>query len=67
MNFDVEKSEFLCPLCESICNDALPLLPSTTLPVVVGSVARDLPLLSVPHWLQALTTIVENKVELNIT
>ncbi|XP_045504697.1 E3 ubiquitin-protein ligase UBR1 isoform X2 [Colias croceus] len=30
--FDVEKKEYLCPLCERLCNTALPLLPSPPLP-----------------------------------
>ncbi|XP_049878281.1 E3 ubiquitin-protein ligase UBR1 isoform X3 [Pectinophora gossypiella] len=30
--FDVEKKEYLCPLCERLCNTALPLLPSPALP-----------------------------------
>ncbi|XP_032523092.1 E3 ubiquitin-protein ligase UBR1 isoform X1 [Danaus plexippus] len=30
--FDVEKKEYLCPLCERLCNTAVPLLPSPPLP-----------------------------------
>ncbi|XP_075982328.1 ubr1 ubiquitin ligase isoform X2 [Anticarsia gemmatalis] len=30
--FDVEKREYLCPLCERLCNTALPLLPAPALP-----------------------------------
>lgn len=30
--FDVEKKEYLCPLCERLCNTALPLLPGPALP-----------------------------------
>ncbi|CAH2087795.1 unnamed protein product [Euphydryas editha] len=30
--FDVEKKEYLCPLCERLCNTALPLLPAPALP-----------------------------------
>ncbi|KAB7502596.1 E3 ubiquitin-protein ligase UBR2 [Armadillidium nasatum] len=30
MSFDIEKNEYLCPLCESLCNTALPLLPTVT-------------------------------------
>ncbi|CAK1542493.1 unnamed protein product [Leptosia nina] len=30
--FDVEKKEYLCPLCERLCNTALPLLPAPPLP-----------------------------------
>ncbi|XP_050682744.1 E3 ubiquitin-protein ligase UBR1 isoform X2 [Leptidea sinapis] len=30
--FDVEKKEYLCPLCERLCNTALPLLPSPAMP-----------------------------------
>lgn len=28
----MEKKEYLCPLCERLCNTALPLLPSPALP-----------------------------------
>ncbi|CAB3225335.1 unnamed protein product [Arctia plantaginis] len=31
--FDVEKKEYLCPLCERLCNTALPLLSAPSLPV----------------------------------
>nr|XP_049697372.1 E3 ubiquitin-protein ligase UBR1 isoform X4 [Helicoverpa armigera] len=31
--FDVEKKEYLCPLCERLCNTALPLLPAPTMPL----------------------------------
>ncbi|CAH2240133.1 jg6387 [Pararge aegeria aegeria] len=30
--FDVEKKEYLCPLCERLCNTALPLLPALAIP-----------------------------------
>lgn len=30
--FDVDKKEYLCPLCERLCNTALPLLPAPPLP-----------------------------------
>ncbi|CAH2055648.1 unnamed protein product, partial [Iphiclides podalirius] len=30
--FDVEKKEYLCPLCERLCNTALPLIPAPSLP-----------------------------------
>ncbi|XP_037303445.1 E3 ubiquitin-protein ligase UBR1 isoform X2 [Manduca sexta] len=30
--FDVEKKEYLCPLCERLCNTALPLLPGPNIP-----------------------------------
>lgn len=31
--FDVEKKEYLCPLCERLCNTALPLLPAPAMPL----------------------------------
>ena len=31
--FDVEKKEYLCPLCERLCNTALPLLPAPSMPL----------------------------------
>ncbi|XP_028170096.1 E3 ubiquitin-protein ligase UBR1 [Ostrinia furnacalis] len=30
--FDVEKKEYLCPLCERLCNTALPILPAPAHP-----------------------------------
>jgi len=30
MNFDVSNGEFLCPICERLCNTVLPLIPSVT-------------------------------------
>ncbi|GBP60009.1 E3 ubiquitin-protein ligase UBR1 [Eumeta japonica] len=32
--FDVEKKEYLCPLCERLCNTALPLLPAPPTPPI---------------------------------
>ena len=28
MNFDVTKNEYLCPMCERLSNNALPLMPA---------------------------------------
>lgn len=62
-SFDVEKQEFLCPLCECLSNTVLPLIPS------LGSMhpepsegARSE--LSFDKWLAALTYTVTNKTEL---
>lgn len=30
LSFDVHKNEYLCPLCEGLCNTVMPLLPPTS-------------------------------------
>lgn len=41
-SFDVEKKEYLCPLCDRLCNTALPLLPGPSLPTgILPSLTED--------------------------
>lgn len=61
LSFDLERSEYLCPLCESVCNDAVPLLPPPTQPVVAGNVEPQSLSLHPQQWLQGLYTIVDHK------
>ncbi len=28
LNYDLEKGEYLCPICERLCNAALPVFPA---------------------------------------
>uniref|UniRef100_A0A0P4WDX2 E3 ubiquitin-protein ligase n=2 Tax=Scylla olivacea TaxID=85551 RepID=A0A0P4WDX2_SCYOL len=61
MSFDVEKSEFLCPLCEALCNTALPLLPGVTWASFGLQDQPPPPTLSLPDWLRGLHTILKYK------
>uniref|UniRef100_A0A2P2HWE1 E3 ubiquitin-protein ligase n=1 Tax=Hirondellea gigas TaxID=1518452 RepID=A0A2P2HWE1_9CRUS len=61
LNFDIERSEYLCPLCESVCNDAVPLLPPPTEPLVTKTVPSDQPDLSPQDWLIGIHTVVAKK------
>nr|XP_045609964.1 E3 ubiquitin-protein ligase UBR2-like isoform X2 [Procambarus clarkii] len=64
LSFDIEKFEYLCPLCEALCNTALPLLPSVT-----GTAANlqsqdsvpSFPSISISDWLKGLYTILKYK------
>ncbi|KAM3966089.1 LOW QUALITY PROTEIN: ubr1 ubiquitin ligase [Aphomia sociella] len=53
--FDVDKREYLCPLCERLCNTTLPLLPPPTLPT--GSP----PLLSEDTYRESVNLILKLK------
>ncbi|KAA0186352.1 hypothetical protein HAZT_HAZT000774 [Hyalella azteca] len=61
-NIDVERSEYLCPLCECICNDAVPLLPPPTQPLFGGSITQGDILVTPQQWLHGLHVIHTNKV-----
>ena len=41
-SYDINKGEFLCPLCECLCNIAIPIVPQTV--VRKGSHPTDLPM-----------------------
>ena len=58
-SFDVEKQEYLCPLCECLSNTVLPLLPA------LGSLqpTYQQPDLSFETWLDALKLILSCKVK----
>ncbi|KAK3890625.1 hypothetical protein Pcinc_005421 [Petrolisthes cinctipes] len=59
LSFDIEKSEYLCPLCESLCNTALPLLPSVTWAATTTKyTAKDITL---ADWLTGLHSILRHK------
>ncbi|MPC24345.1 E3 ubiquitin-protein ligase UBR2 [Portunus trituberculatus] len=61
MSFDIEKSEFLCPLCEALCNTALPLLPGVTWSSFGLQDQPPPPTLSLPDWLRGLHIILKYK------
>lgn len=54
VSFDVDKSEFLCPLCECLSNAVIPVLPNLDMPVVNNSMD-----ISMSDWLNALHAAVE--------
>ncbi|XP_042869972.1 E3 ubiquitin-protein ligase UBR2-like isoform X5 [Penaeus japonicus] len=66
LSFDIEKSEYLCPLCEALCNTALPLLPSVTA-TAVNLRNQDpqsaTPTISLTDWIKGLQTILKHKEE----
>lgn len=55
VSFDVDKNEFLCPLCECLSNTVIPILPPLTLDKD-SSKCSDI---SICHWLNALHGSVE--------
>lgn len=64
LSFDIDKSEYLCPLCEALCNTALPLLPSVTT-TAVNLRSQDppsaTPTISLTDWIKGLQTILKHK------
>ncbi|XP_022906723.2 E3 ubiquitin-protein ligase UBR2 [Onthophagus taurus] len=54
-SFDIEKQEFLCPLCECLSNTAIPLLPSLT---NFHSPSKEGEPVNFSEWLTAINDIV---------
>ncbi|CAH1159942.1 unnamed protein product [Phaedon cochleariae] len=56
-SFDVDKQEFLCPLCECLSNTVLPLLPA------IHTLQPTLPKNSITfkEWLKCISDVVKNK------
>lgn len=59
ISFDVEKNEFLCPLCESLNNSVLPVLPplkniATTKPIFDQQFSFD-------SWLKSIVVATDKK------
>lgn len=59
-SFDVEKQEFLCPLCECLSNTVLPLLP----PLGVLQPESSKVTLNFDDWLKMISHSMKNKREL---
>ncbi|XP_054719736.1 E3 ubiquitin-protein ligase UBR2-like [Uloborus diversus] len=57
-SFDVEKNEFLCPLCERLSNSVIPLIPqlSVLIPSSQPAKARAMP---VDDWLSIMKKVLE--------
>ncbi|XP_076276967.1 ubr1 ubiquitin ligase [Lasioglossum baleicum] len=58
-SFDVEKHEYLCPLCECLSNTVLPLLPPLG---ILQATPQNLPQLDFSAWLEGLW-VTESKLE----
>ncbi|XP_015925189.1 E3 ubiquitin-protein ligase UBR2 [Parasteatoda tepidariorum] len=58
-SFDVEKKEFLCPLCERLSNTVIPLIPplSTLIPSTITTENIDI---SMDEWLSAVKKAAES-------
>jgi E3 ubiquitin-protein ligase UBR2 len=50
VSFDVDKSEFLCPLCECLSNTVIPVIPALTL----GHVSQQSNDIAMSDWLEGL-------------
>ncbi|XP_022823526.1 E3 ubiquitin-protein ligase UBR1 isoform X2 [Spodoptera litura] len=53
--FDVERNEYLCPLCERLCNAALPILPAPPVP------SKPVPPLSEELYIESVNLILKLK------
>lgn len=67
LSFDIEKNEYLCPLCESLCNTALPLLPTYACRIQMSgqpefSCASLMEHLTSDYWLRSLDVTLKMKV-----
>ncbi|KAG8196917.1 hypothetical protein JTE90_027621 [Oedothorax gibbosus] len=59
-SFDVEKNEFLCPLCERLSNSVIPLIPplsTLTPPSVLASGPVEL---SMDEWIKVMKAVSES-------
>lgn len=66
-SFDINKHEFLCPLCESITNTAIPLLPPfSSLVSEAVSCSSQVTVISFDEWLSALLIALQNKITVTI-
>ncbi len=75
-SFDVDKNEFLCPLCRTISNTVIPIIPQfhllqptakTTQDDVVLDADSETTALKFSEWLDALLITIKYKKELKPT
>lgn len=57
ISFDVTKQEFLCPLCECLCNIVIPVTPNLNKKIRSSSVKVDIPL---DRWIQGMYLILQD-------
>lgn len=57
-SFDVEKNEFLCPLCERLSNTVIPIIPplSTLIPSSLTIKPAEI---SIDDWLSSIKKVIE--------
>ncbi|XP_014208989.1 E3 ubiquitin-protein ligase UBR2 [Copidosoma floridanum] len=58
VSFDVEKHEYLCPLCECLSNTVMPLLPSIGL---LQPTPTEQPELTFDQWLDIMSSVCKCK------
>ncbi|KAF5270880.1 hypothetical protein FQR65_LT05397 [Abscondita terminalis] len=58
-SFDIDKNEFLCPLCECLSNTVLPLVPPLSL--IQQSPKKNE--ISFDEWLSCMTVTLKNKIK----
>lgn len=58
-SFEVDKNEFLCPLCERLSNGVIPLVPPLTSLIPENSISCTSKI-SVDDWVLCMKKIVEN-------
>ncbi|XP_057659801.1 E3 ubiquitin-protein ligase UBR2 isoform X1 [Diorhabda carinulata] len=56
-SFDVDKQEFLCPLCECLSNTVLPLIP----PLSILQPTQPVNYISFDNWLLGISHVLNNK------
>ncbi|XP_066551068.1 E3 ubiquitin-protein ligase UBR1 isoform X2 [Amia ocellicauda] len=52
--FDLENAEYLCPLCKSLCNTVIPIIPLETLKLNYENAELVGQLLTLPRWIQII-------------
>ncbi|KAK4886967.1 hypothetical protein RN001_003238 [Aquatica leii] len=57
-SFDIDKHEFLCPLCECLSNTVLPLIPPLSL--IQQSLRKNY--INFEEWLSCMTVTLNNKI-----
>ncbi|KAJ7344783.1 hypothetical protein JRQ81_000733 [Phrynocephalus forsythii] len=50
--FDLENGEYLCPLCKSLCNTVIPIIPLETQKINSEDALVVAQLLSLPKWIE---------------
>lgn len=63
-SFDVEKHEYLCPLCECLSNTVLPLLPPLA---ILQPTNTDRPYVNFETWLNAIRFTLDCRGKQNVT
>ncbi|KAH9526728.1 E3 ubiquitin-protein ligase ubr1, variant 2 [Dermatophagoides farinae] len=57
VTYDLHKREFLCPLCETLSNVTIPIMPSLAQPVKPATIAAEM---TIDQWLNAMLVILQS-------